>query len=81
MATINTLDVARRLRSRGFADAQAEGLADTLEEVTGSLSTKDDLDRLEQRLKLWLGGAVAVGTGLVLAGMATATAILAATLE
>lgn len=56
MATISfdTLKFVRKLRAAGFAEQQAEGIADAFKEASGEaeLATKRDVDFLKQDLRV-----------------------------
>lgn len=59
---LDTLAIATDLKSSGFSKDQAEGMARTLNTLSGDLVTKQDLDStkrdLLRDLKLWIGGAL-----------------------
>jgi len=82
MATLDTLEIAKRLKNAGFAEAQAEALTGVLRETREAdlarLAMKDDLAGLEARLDarieilrrdltIRLGGMIVVATGVLLA--------------
>ena len=71
-ATFNTLAYAKKLKSAGFTDEQAEIQAEALSEIIEErLATKQDLNELELRLKhdltLRLGGMLVAGIAVVAA--------------
>jgi len=77
-STFDTLEISKRLKSAGFADAQAEALTVVLRETRDAdlskLATKDDLILLRQDLEILrrdltirLGGMIVVATGVLLA--------------
>ena len=87
----DTLSISKELRAAGFNEQQADALATHLAATPSNLVTKEDLaievarldhkieaeiHQLESRLLLRLGSGLAVATGLVLAGIGTATAVL-----
>lgn len=47
---INRLKASKRLKELGFNEDQSEGLAQLLSELGVASATKDDLDKLEERL-------------------------------
>ncbi len=59
---LDTLAIATDLKISGFSKDQAEGMARTLNKLSGDLATKQDLDTtkrdLLRDLKLWIGGAL-----------------------
>jgi hypothetical protein len=70
--TFDSLTYARRLRSSGFTDEQAETLADATRDIfvqdfSSNFATKGDLTALEQRLTLRIGSMLIVGFGLMTA--------------
>ena len=67
-AAFDTLAYARRLRSVGVSEEQAEAHAEALAAtVTETLATKQDLRELEYRLTIRLGGMLAVTVATVTA--------------
>lgn len=66
---LDTLAVATDLKSAGFSKAQAEGMAQTLNKMSGDLATKQDLDNtkrdLLRDLKLWIGGALVAAVTVI----------------
>ena len=83
----DTLSISKDLRAAGFNEEQADAIATHIAATPSNLVTKEDLalevarldhkiDQVESRLLLRLGGGLAVATGLVLAGVGTATAVL-----
>ncbi len=83
----DTLSISKDLRAAGFNEQQADALATHIAATPSNLMTKEDLaievarldhkiDQVESRLLLRLGAGLAVATGLVLAGIGTATAVL-----
>jgi hypothetical protein len=79
---LDTLEIAKRLKSVGFDDAQTEAIAGVLRESRegdlSRLATKDDLARVETALRseieilrrdltIRLGGMIVVPTGVLLA--------------
>ncbi len=83
----DTLSISKDLRAAGFNEQQADALATHMAVTPSNLVTKEDLalevarldhkiDQVESRLLLRLGAGLAVATGLVLAGIGTATAVL-----
>lgn len=82
--TFDTLAYAKKLRDAGFseqqADAQATALASVLKETSGDIATKQDVERLsdkvEARFKLlqWmLGFNLALSTAVLWAVIRSAT--------
>jgi hypothetical protein len=64
----DTLAYARRLRSAGFSQDQAEAQAEVLAAiVTDNVATKHDLRELEYRLTVRLGTMLALAVGTVAA--------------
>ena len=83
----DTLSISKDLRAAGFNEEQADALATHIAVLPSNLVTKEDLtievsrldhkiDQIESRLLLRLGAGLAVATGLVLAAVGTATAVL-----
>jgi hypothetical protein len=77
-STFDTLEIAKRLKSAGFAEAQAEAITGLLRETRDAdlsqLATKDDLTLLRADLEILrgdltirLGGMIVVATGVLLA--------------
>lgn len=79
IATFNTLDVMRRLKSSGFTEQQAEGIADTLsKDAMADVATRRDLNDLEARVEtrfVKMENTLTIRMGAIAA--ATATIILA----
>ena len=80
---VKVLDALRQLRDAGFPGAQADAILTAVAAVmpndlvtNGMLAT--ELKALEQRLTIRLLATVGGGTGIVLAGMGVATAIILA---
>ena len=82
VATLDTLEIAKRLKNAGFAEAQAEAITGALRETREAdlarLATKDDRAGLEPRLDarleilrrdltIRLGGMIVVATDVLLA--------------
>ena len=66
--TFDSLGYARRLENAGFTRAQAEAQAEALRDVIeGQLATKRDLQEMEYRLTIKLGGIAIACAGLVIA--------------
>ena len=72
----DTLSISKDLRAAGFDEHQAEVLATHMAATPDNLVTKEHLALELSRLMVKLGGGLAVATGLILAGMAIATAVL-----
>jgi hypothetical protein len=77
-STFDTLEIAKRLKSTGFGDAQAEAITGALRETRDAglsrLATKDDLTLLRQDIEILrrdltirLGGVIVIATGELLA--------------
>ncbi len=77
-STFDILEIAKRLKGAGFAEAQAETLTGVLRETRDAdlsrLATKDDLTLLRSDLEILrrdltirLGGMIVVATGVLLA--------------
>ena len=81
-SSLDTLDIARRLKSVGFNDAQAEAVTEIIRDVRtadlANLATKADIERVETKLlaqmeilrrdvTIRLGGMIVVATGILLA--------------
>ena len=77
-STLDTLEIAKRLKDAGFSDNQAEALTGVLREASevdlSGLATKDDLKLLRSDLEILrrdltirLGGMIVVATGILLA--------------
>ena len=75
MAT-DTLSMATALEEAGFERRQAVGITKAVSDAVADLATKDDVDRVVDKLTIRLYGAVAIGTGLIIGSIAIATAIL-----
>jgi hypothetical protein len=76
--SLDTLDIARRLKSVGFNDAQAEAVTEIIRDVRtadlANLATRADIERLEAKLEIFrrdmtirLGSMIVVATGILLA--------------
>jgi hypothetical protein len=77
-SSLDTLDIARRLKSVGFNDAQAEAVTEIIRDVRtadlANLATRADIERLEAKLEIFrrdmtirLGSMIVVATGILLA--------------
>ena len=77
-STLDTLEIAKRLKDAGFSDNQAEVLTGVLREASevdlSGLATKSDLTLLRQDLEILrrdltirTGGMIAIATGILLA--------------
>jgi len=70
-STLDTLEIAKRLKDAGFPDDQAEALTAVLREASevdlSGLATKSDLEILRRDLTIRLGGMIVVATGVLLA--------------
>jgi hypothetical protein len=77
-SSLDTLDIARRLKSVGFNDAQAEEVTEIIRDVRtadlANLATRADIERLEAKLEIFrrdmtirLGSMIVVATGILLA--------------
>ena len=70
-STLDTLEIAKRLKDAGFSDNQAEALTGVLREASevdlSGLATKSDLEILRRDLTIRLGGMIVVATGVLLA--------------
>ena len=70
-STLDTLEIAKRLKDAGFSDHQAEALTGVLREASevdlSGLATKSDLEILRRDLTIRLGGMIVVATGVLLA--------------
>lgn len=75
MAT-DTLSMATALEEAGFERRQAVGVTKAVSDAVADLATKDDVDRVVDKLTIRLYGAMAIGTGLIIGSIAIATAIL-----
>jgi hypothetical protein len=71
IATVDTLEIAKRLKDVGFNDPQAEAITKIIREATeidlSQLATKSDLELLRRDLTIRLGGMLVVATGVLLA--------------
>ncbi len=66
--TFDTLAFAKKLKAAGFTDEQAETLAHAQAELIDErLATKADLERLELRLTIRLGGMLALAVAFLAA--------------
>lgn len=79
MAT-DTLSMATDLEAAGRERRQAVGVTKAISDAVADLATKDDLDRVVERmidkLTIRIYGALAVCTGLLIGAIAIATAIV-----
>ena len=79
MAT-DTLSMATDLEAAGLERQQAVGVTKAISDAVADLATKDDLDRVVERmidkLTIRIYGALAVCTGLLIGAIAIATAIV-----
>jgi len=77
-SSLDTLDIARRLKSVGFNDAQAEAVTEIIRDVRtadlANLATRADIERLEAKLEIFrrdmtirLGSMIVLATGILLA--------------
>jgi len=77
-SSLDTLDIARRLKGVGFNDAQAEAVTEIIRDVRtadlANLATRADIERLEAKLEIFrrdmtirLGSMIVVATGILLA--------------
>lgn len=65
---IDTLAFAKKLKAAGFTDEQAETLAHAQAELIDErLATKSDLERLELRLTIRMGGMLALAVAFLAA--------------
>ena len=78
ISSLDTLDIARRLKGAGFNDAQAETVTEIFRDVReadlANLATKTDIERLEDKLEILrrdmtirLGGMIIAATAVLLA--------------
>ena len=75
--TFDTLRASKQLRDVGFAEDQAEAIVTTIADgVPDDIATKDDLVSLGQRLTIRLFAVIGGATGVLLAGMAIAAAVI-----
>jgi len=66
--TFDTLAFAKKLKAAGFTDEQAETLAHAQAELIDErLATKSDLERLELRLTIRMGGMLALAVAFLAA--------------
>jgi hypothetical protein len=66
--TFDTHRAVKALTEAGFEEAQAETLVATMSEaIGGNVATKADLETLELRLIIRIGGIVIASAGLVIA--------------
>ena len=77
-SSLDTLDIARRLKSVGFNDAHAEAVTEIIRDVRtadlANLATRADIERLEAKLEIFrrdmtirLGSMIVLATGILLA--------------
>ena len=70
-STLDTLEIAKRLKDAGFSDNQAEALTGVLREASevdlSGLATRSDLEILRRDLTIRLGGMIVIATGVLLA--------------
>ena len=74
MAT-DTLSMATDLEAAGLERRQAVGVTKAISDAVADLATKDDLERVIDKLTIRIYGALAVCTGLLIGAIAIATAI------
>jgi hypothetical protein len=82
VSTFDTLEIAKRLKSAGFGDAQAEAITGVLRETRDAdlsrLATRDEMNAgfaalraemeiLRRDLTIRLGGMIVIATGILLA--------------
>jgi hypothetical protein len=78
MTSLDTLEIAKRLRTAGFDDRQAEAITGELRDARDAdlsrLATKEDIaslraeiEILRRDLTIRLGGMIVVATGVLLA--------------
>lgn len=71
--TFDTHAFVKRLTAAGMPEAQAEAVTSMVKEARetdlDSLATKVDLQLLEQRMTIKLGGLTVVATGVILAAI------------
>jgi hypothetical protein len=68
MSTIpfDTLKLARKLEAAGFPAKQAGDTAEALADAMGEeVTTKNNLQLLEQRLKIWFSTAMVAAVGVI----------------
>lgn len=69
--TFDTLSIAKRLKSKGLTEEQAEAIATELRHAkeydSDHAATKADLREMEQRLQIYMGKMI--GGGVVLLGL------------
>lgn len=90
VALFDTLKASLRLREAGFDEEKAGAIvAAFAEDMGGRLATRDDIDRLEekietsderleQRMTIRMGVVATTATGVLLAAIGIATGVLAA---
>ncbi len=61
------LKLARRLEGAGFPAQQAGDMSEVAEAIA-ALATKTDLETLERKMTIKLGGMMVVAVGVILAG-------------
>ena len=77
ISSLDTLDMARRLKGAGFNDTQAETVTEIIRDVRAAdlanLATKADIERLEAKLEILrrdmtirLGGMIIAATAILL---------------
>jgi len=77
-SSLDTLDIARRLKSVGFIVAQPKAAYEIIRDVRtadlANLATRADIERLEAKLEIFrrdmtirLGSMIVVATGILLA--------------
>ncbi len=64
----DTLKLARRLEGAGFPAQQAGDMSEAIAEAIAALATKTDLETLERKMTIKLGGMMVVAVGVILAG-------------
>lgn len=66
----DTLKLARKLEAAGFSSKQAGDAAEAIAEAMGEeIATRADLELLKRDLKIWFGGVMAAGVGVLLAAI------------
>jgi len=69
--------IERLIASGGFEKKQAEAIADALDTaLTGGVSTKADMEKMELRLKIWVGWGLFVAVGVIGGIIAYATSLI-----
>ena len=64
----DALKLARRLEGAGFPAQQAGDMSEAIAEAIAALATKTDLETLERKMTIKLGGMMVVAVGVILAG-------------